>query len=471
MNYEQKYKDVLERAKKWHNAPNADKIPTLSTRIIEEIFPELRESEDDKIRKELIKHLKDGVEGYMPAGDSEDYARWLAWVEKQGKETSEKEFTFKALPRLLEMIEVSDRAKAYTEKLAVALDNEGYHTDAKIVRESIKIMNGEEVSMATMDEQKPVDNIEPKFKVGDFIVNDYCFGKVIEITNDAYLLDTGQGIPFSYEHNAHLWTIEDAKDGDTLINKNYMGESPFIFKETKPSNIKTDVPNPLTVFGYCGIGGAGFTKSSGWGDTANCIYHPATKEQSDTLLKAMAEAGYEWDDEKKELKKIKQKSQRMVSAEAKEALYDKPAWSKEDEYRTEKLLGWISTLINYIHEDAMVSLDLRMERIQQVEQIKTWLKSLRPQNNITDEELAQAKKDAYNDALDKIEYHSGEPTFDDGWDAAIWYLKKRTTQPQSTWKPSDEQIASITCAVRKMKESACYDSELVSLLNDLNKLK
>ena len=43
--------------------------------------------------------------------------------------------------------------------------------------------------------------------------------------------------------------------------------------------------------------------------------------------------------------------------------------------------------------------------------------------------------------------------------------------PQSHWKPSDAQMASITCAVRKMKESACYDSELVSLLNDLKKLR
>ena len=39
------------------------------------------------------------------------------------------------------------------------------------------------------------------------------------------------------------------------------------------------------------------------------------------------------------------------------------------------------------------------------------------------------------------------------------------------WKPSDAQMASITCAVRKMKESACYDSELVSLFNDLKKLR
>lgn len=43
-------------------------------------------------------------------------------------------------------------------------------------------------------------------------------------------------------------------------------------------------------------------------------------------------------------------------------------------------------------------------------------------------------------------------------------------QLQTTWKPSDAQMDSIDCAVRKMKESACYDSELVSLFNDLKKL-
>ena len=54
MDYEQLYKDALERAKKWYNAPNADKIPTYSNRVIEEIFPELKESEDERIRKALI---------------------------------------------------------------------------------------------------------------------------------------------------------------------------------------------------------------------------------------------------------------------------------------------------------------------------------------------------------------------------------------------------------------------------------
>lgn len=69
-------------------------------------------------------------------------------------------FTFKAIPRLLEMIEPTDRAKTYTTKLADTLEVEGYSTDAKIVRERLKIMNGEKVSMATMDEGPVSDELK-----------------------------------------------------------------------------------------------------------------------------------------------------------------------------------------------------------------------------------------------------------------------------------------------------------------------
>ena len=154
-------------------------------------------------------------------------------------------------------------------------------------------------------EQTPADNVEHKFKVGDWV--QYRNAKpflVKEITRQGYV-NGNDCFPFSWENEIHLWTIQDAKDGDILIDKSGSRENPFIFKETKPSDIKTDMLNPLAVFGYCGIGGAGFTKGSGWGDTVNCIYYPATKEQRDLLFQKIKEAGYEWDAEKKELIKIK----------------------------------------------------------------------------------------------------------------------------------------------------------------------
>jgi len=157
-------------------------------------------------------------------------------------------------------------------------------------------------------EQTPADNVEHKFKVGDWV--QYRNAKpflVKEITRQGYV-NGNDCFPFSWENEIHLWTIQDAKDGDILIDKSGSRESPFIFKETKPSDIKTDMLNPLAVFGYCGIGGAGFTKGSGWGDTVNCIYYPTTKEQRDLLFQKIKEAGYEWNADKKELSKIKDES-------------------------------------------------------------------------------------------------------------------------------------------------------------------
>lgn len=114
-------------------------------------------------------------------------------------------------------------------------------------------------------------------------------------------------------------------------------------------------------------------------------------------------------------------------------LEQKPEWSEEDE----RMLDIILNDINYAQKNFSSS------KLTPYARKVDWLKSRRPQNDITDEELAQAKKEAYNDTLDKIEYHSGEPTFDDGWGAAIWYLKNRNAQPQNTWKPSEEQMKAI----------------------------
>ena len=163
----------------------------------------------------------------------------------------------------------------------------------------------------------PTNKIEPKFKVGDYIVSDYCMGRVIEITNDAYLLDTGQGIPFSCEDKVHLWTIADANEGNILAGKidgdNYI----LIFKTVKDGWIETYGHYYNAVDRFC-VPSQLFCRSY------QGTFAPATKEQRELLFQKMNEAGYEWNAEKKELKTVEKKPQRVVSAEAKEALYDKP---------------------------------------------------------------------------------------------------------------------------------------------------
>lgn len=144
--------------------------------------------------------------------------------------------------------------------------------------------------------------IEPQFKVGDSIVNDYCSGKVIEITNDAYLLDTGQGIPLSCEHNVHLWTIQDAKDGDVLACYSEVKGKPIeqvgIFKQYVGRH--GGCSNAFLT--HTGIDWDGNIIINGYMGSTNIL--PATKEQRDQFFKKMKEAGYQWDADKKELHKI-----------------------------------------------------------------------------------------------------------------------------------------------------------------------
>ena len=75
MDYEQRYKEALDEAKAIHKIIKKDLKP-----IIEQIFPELKESREEKIRKELIQYLKDYPN--LPNGQ---YSRndFFTWLEKQ----------------------------------------------------------------------------------------------------------------------------------------------------------------------------------------------------------------------------------------------------------------------------------------------------------------------------------------------------------------------------------------------------
>lgn len=69
MDYEKKYKEALERAK-YYQKENG-------SAVISAIFPELAESEDEKIRKELLAVINDLV---LP---DEQQSRFVAWLEKK----------------------------------------------------------------------------------------------------------------------------------------------------------------------------------------------------------------------------------------------------------------------------------------------------------------------------------------------------------------------------------------------------
>ena len=103
------YDKAIEIAKKWYNSPNIDKI---DNRIIEEIFPELKESEDEKIKNAILNHLKKMWGNCQDDVCGVHVEAAIDWLEKQGKEEyGLKSFKDEDVRKFMQYIE--KQAKAY----------------------------------------------------------------------------------------------------------------------------------------------------------------------------------------------------------------------------------------------------------------------------------------------------------------------------------------------------------------------
>ena len=77
MNYKEKYQEALERAKEALLTSTS-----YGMSVIKEIFPELKENEDEKIRKAIIDFLELPHPQFV---GKRDHEKWIAWLEKQGE--------------------------------------------------------------------------------------------------------------------------------------------------------------------------------------------------------------------------------------------------------------------------------------------------------------------------------------------------------------------------------------------------
>ena len=256
------YEKALEKAKE---ALNDGTINSDVIACIQGIFPEIVANEDERIRKEIICFIKDiSKAGHLHANHS---VEWLTWLEKHGEQN---------------------------------LVNE---TDEEIV-EAVK-------------DTSVLDLVEPKFKVGNWYqcTKDF-FGKGVTFDKNTAYYCAKEGC-LQCEYGCHiaivkdlydnfkLWTIQDAKDGDVLASDNGII---ILVKESRDSSWGYRLSY------YCAVLYDGTFEPREFHVNSEKFF-PATKEERDTLMKTMADAGYEFDFEKKELKKIEQN----------------PAWSEEDE--------------------------------------------------------------------------------------------------------------------------------------------
>lgn len=216
------------------------------------IFPELKESDDEEMRNFIISGLtclrvtyKKGSDIYKKLTDA------IAWVEKQGKTS----------PILSNSLN--------TEK----------------------------------SEQKSAD--KPRFKVGDWVVfiPSKSVYQIEKQKNNGYTLRNILGnsfyLSFFSKELIRKWTIQDAEDGDIVCYKDEVS----LYK-----NKIEDYNKQETTFGgftyYCCYDGKRFITNDFYllTEQDEIDIYPATKKQRDILMKAMNNAGYIWDSEKKELK-------------------------------------------------------------------------------------------------------------------------------------------------------------------------
>ena len=76
-----RYDEALEKAKEYHKFSVS--IPE-DMAMLESIFPELKESEDEKIKQELIEYHK--AQAFLDGKPNNKHVKFVAWLEKQGEQ-------------------------------------------------------------------------------------------------------------------------------------------------------------------------------------------------------------------------------------------------------------------------------------------------------------------------------------------------------------------------------------------------
>ena len=300
-------KTIEEKAKRYDEAYKvAESIHRFSSnpaeiKRMEEIFPSLKEYEGERIRNVLIGWIN--LESSISFGDTFDgfsKEQILAWLEKQGKpvEINPTEFDLQ-LNKLLKQFETLPKEELINSLnfYLNVVQNNGTYKEKKQCEKPQGKSAVDAINEEKVDNQncvKPSIKDEPKFRVGDWCIDneDGTIFQIVKVLDNSYKYRTNEGKEYSCTHyslelDARYWNISDAKDGDVLVDS--LGNV-CIYQE--PST-------KLMYHSHCYVNHKDFLYMGGSHEIVGS--YPATKEQCDQLGKVMADAGYEFDFEKKEL--------------------------------------------------------------------------------------------------------------------------------------------------------------------------
>lgn len=264
-----------------------------------------------RLRKTAVAFLKDFAEqGY------ENAVECIDWLEKQGESNPYSGVSFKYNGHTWGMCGRDNGVEILVDgeiKERIFLDNKPRDKSAFEAIKDEKVDNELAKKLCSEYVQNSADKIKPRFNVGDWIVfiKSKSVYQVEKKENYEYTLRHILGgslcLPFSNEGLIREWTIQDAMDGDVL---SFYSE----YKSNKIVQIGI-IEKYVGKYGGCSntfkiYAGVNWDNNLQIGKYMGCSInmgcsniHPATKEQRDTLMKAMNDAGYEWDAENKELKK------------------------------------------------------------------------------------------------------------------------------------------------------------------------
>lgn len=441
MDYEKEYKEALERAKKLKENPKAIFFEEENIHVSDYIFPELAKSEDERIRKDIIRVFK----GEISFTSEKENKKYIAWLEKQKSEeinvkallTADRLAAAEMTGRLKERKDIVENPQKYGLEKQGGIDNCPLEGSADCVTTDSR-KQGEQ----NHSEQDLEMVAKPKFNIGDWIVsdkpyinNDYRLCKVVEISDGYYTIQTIDGLKGyntfkEWESDYHLWSIKDAKKGDVLSSE--LCGTIMLYKGIEDNNIQFYCDYD---FSDIDVPGARFAINNGqhYGSVDDFDdWHPATKEQRDLLFQKMHEAGYTFDFESKELKKIELKPALDIEI---------PFGAKDSELQE----------VTYFTEGFHAEIKDDEVIIKKGKQKSTW---------------SEEDEDMFAYALDMIEWYGGKDEHKtrivSDW---LKYLKQRYT-----WKPSVEQMKSLDSAIDEFDGYQEFCS-LVSLKKDLEKLK
>lgn len=298
MDYKKKYEEAIYLLKELR-----PKISDYYREKLDGLFPEITESKNESIRKELLEHCKKRAEMYNTLMTAEEYNKvqaWIAWLEKQGKQRPAPQW-------MVDFLDDDCR-----RNLGKTLDRDVYREmEGKLIaiKEFLETSQRRSAPEAPNEEKiddDDTDMAKPMFKIGDWVATNVAGLvsplKIMDVSDIEYRIEDqngNSGVPkIDYlDSHYHLWTPDDAKDGDVMVTETK--HRPFIFKGF------LDVKHPFAPVAYCGIERWNLFYISSdpnwWTDDS---FIPASFQEREQLLKVMHEKGYEWDPDEKELKII-----------------------------------------------------------------------------------------------------------------------------------------------------------------------